>query len=279
MSDPVDELYTLPLRDFIPARDRLAAKLTAANQRDRAGEVKALRRPTVAAWVVNQLAHRNRAELRRLIDAGEVLRNAQRRVLRGGHANELHAAAKRRQETLRALRNLAGEILREAGAAARVEDVLATLEAASVDRGAAKAVTAGQLSRELPRPAGFGESGQLPLLQTPQTRPAREPRRSPEAEGRQKRRRARQLTAEAKHLERDAARSDAIATRASRRTATLARRVEQLREEVQASTRRLRDVEAELDRARTEEARASEHARALRGRAASARAQAETGGA
>ena len=61
MADPVDELYTLPLRDFIAARDRLAAKLAAANQRDRAREVKAFRRPTVAAWVVNQLAHRNRA--------------------------------------------------------------------------------------------------------------------------------------------------------------------------------------------------------------------------
>jgi hypothetical protein len=279
MADPVDELYTLPLREFIAARDRLAAKLAAAKQGDRAREVKALRRPTVAAWVVNQLAHRNRAELRRLIDAGEVLRNVQSRVLRGGQANELRAAAKRRQEALRALRHLAAEILREAGSAARVEDVLATLEAASLDRGAAKAVTAGRLSRELLRPASFGESGQLPLLQTPRTRPAREPKRSPETEGRQKRQRVRQLAAEAKRLGRDAARSEATAARASRRTATLARRVEQLRDEVQAATRRLRDVEVELDRARTEAARASEQARALRGRAAATRAQAETGGA
>jgi hypothetical protein len=279
MADPVDELYALPLRDFIAARDRLAAKLAAAKQGDRAREVKALRRPTVAAWVVNQLAHRNRAELRRLIDAGEVLRNAQSRVLRGGQANDLRAAAKRRQEALRALRNLATDILREAGSAARVEDVLATLEAASVDRGAAKAVTAGRLSRELPRPAGFGESGQLPLLQTPATRPAREPKRSPEAEGREKRRRARQLAAEAKRLEREAARSEQVAARASRRTATLARRVEQLREELEASTRRLRAVEAELDRARTEEKRASEHVRALRKSAAAARAPGEADGA
>jgi hypothetical protein len=70
MSNPVDELLTLALGDFIAGPDRLAATLAAAGQRDRAREVKALRRPSVAAWVVNQLAHRHRVELRRLIDAG-----------------------------------------------------------------------------------------------------------------------------------------------------------------------------------------------------------------
>jgi hypothetical protein len=287
MPDPVDELYMLPAREFIAARDRLVTKLAAAKQRDRAREVKALRRPTVAAWVVNQLAHRNGAALRRLIDAGEALRRAQRRLVRGGSAADLRAAAKRRQEALRDLRSLAGPILREAGSAAHLHDVLATLEAASVDLGAAKAVTSGRLSRELPRPSGFGDAAPLTLVVSrgtiPQTPPAREPRTSRAAEVTRNRRRARELTTQAKHLERDAARSEQAATRTSRRTATLERarreherRVHQLREELQASERRLRDVEAELARARTEESRASEHARELRRSAEEARAQAET---
>src|SRR5438093_12899853 len=122
MPDPVDELYMLPPREFIAARDRLATKLAAAKERDRAREVRALRRPTVAAWVVNQLAHRNAAALRRLIDAGQALRRAQARVVRGGGPEDLRTAAKRRQEVLRDLRSLAGSILREAGSAAHLDD-------------------------------------------------------------------------------------------------------------------------------------------------------------
>jgi hypothetical protein len=285
--DPVDELYKVPIREFIPARDRLAKKLAAAKQVERAREVKALRRPNVAAWVVNQLAQRNAAALRRLIGAGEALRRAQRRVVRGGSAEEFRAAAKRRQEALRDLRSLAGPILREAGSAAHLDDILATLEAASADPAAAQAVTSGRLSRELARPAGFGDAAPLRLLArdgtTSKTRPAPEPRKSSTAEVTRPRR-ARELAAEAKRLEREAARSEQAAARASQRTATLERarrererRVDQLREELQASERRLRDAEAELARARTEESRASEHAGELRRSAEAARAQAKAG--
>src|SRR5262249_48349349 len=162
MPDPVDELYTLPLREFIAARDRVATTL-AAKHRDRAHEVKALRRPTVAAWVVNQLAHRHGGALGRLVDAGEALRRAQRRAVRGGGADDLRTAARRRQDALRHLRTLAGPILREAGSAAHLDDVLATLEAASVDPAAAKAVAGGRLSRELPRPVTVGDMAPLTL--------------------------------------------------------------------------------------------------------------------
>ena len=152
------KLFLLPLREFTAARDRLAAQLVAAKQRDRARVVKALRRPTVAAWVVNQLAHRHAAAVRRLLDAGAVLRRAQYALGRRGSADDFRAATKRRQETLRELRALAAPLLREAGSAAHLDDVLATLEVASVDPAAAKAVTSGRLSRELPRPAGFGDT-------------------------------------------------------------------------------------------------------------------------
>src|SRR5262249_47168310 len=179
MPDPVDELYTLPLREFIAARDRLATKLAAAKQRDRAREVKALRRPTVAAWVVNQLAHRHGVALGRLVEAGEALRRPQRRAVRGGSADDLRTAATRRQDALRHLRSLAGPILQEAGSAAHPDEVLATLEAASLDPAAAKAVIGGRLSHELPRPATFGEVAPLTLVVSrravPQTRTAPEP--------------------------------------------------------------------------------------------------------
>ena len=289
MADPVDELFLLPLREFTAARDRLAAQLVAAKQRDRARVVKALRRPTVAAWVVNQLAHRHAAAVRRLLDAGAVLRRAQYALGRRGSADDFRAATKRRQETLRELRALAAPLLREAGSAAHLDDVLATLEVASVDPAAAKAVTSGRLSRELPRPAGFGDTHdahQLMLVPSgkgsPSTRAATEPKRTRAADVTAKRR-GRERAAEARRLEQEGARSEQAAKRAAERVATrersrreLEQRVQELREELQAAERRLRDTEGEVARARTEESRASDHASDLRRRAETARAQAET---
>ena len=226
MPDPVDELFLLPLREFTAARDRLAAQLVAAKQRDRARVVKALRRPTVAAWVVNQLAHRHAAAVRRLLDAGAVLRRAQYALGRRGSADDFRAATKRRQETLRELRALAAPLLREAGSAAHLDDVLATLEVASVDPAAAKAVTSGRLSRELPRPAGFGDTHdahQLMLVPSgkgsPSTRAATEPKRTRAADVTAKRR-GRERAAEARRLEQEAARSEQAAKRAAERVAT-----------------------------------------------------------
>jgi hypothetical protein len=267
----VDELFLLPLREFTAARDRLAAQLVAAKQRDRAREVKELQRPTVAAWVVNQLAHRHRAAVRRLLDAGAVLRRAQYALGRRRSADDFRAATKRRQETLRELRALAAQLLREAGSAAHLDAVLATLEAASVDPAAAKAVTTGRLSRELPRPAGFGDAAQLALLPSGTTAPTR-PAAEPKPAG-AKRQHARKRAMEARRLEREAAQAEQAAKRAAQRGAILERgrgeleqQVQELREELQAAEGRLHDADGELARVRAEESAASEHARALRRR-------------
>jgi hypothetical protein len=273
MPDPVDELYTLPLGEFIAARDRLAAGLAAAGRRDRAREVRALRRPTVAAWVVNQLAHRHGAALRRLIDAGDGLGRAQRRMLRGGDADALRVAAKRRQDALRELRGLAGPVLRDAGSAGHLDDVLATLEAASVDAAAARIVTAGRLAKELPRPSGFGDAPQLTQLAS-QTR-RRQPRVSDTARARGH---ARERVAEAKRLAQAATRGERVAAQAARRVAALSRsrsdhakRVTQLRAALEEAERDLREAEQEETRARADERRAAMRAGELRERAQSVR--------
>jgi len=225
----------------------------------------------VAAWVVNQLAHRHRAAVRRLLDAGAVLRRAQYALGRRGSADDFRAATKRRQETLRELRALAAQLLREAGSAAHLDAVLATLEAASVDPAAAKAVTTGRLSRELPRPAGFGDAAQLALLPSGTTAPTR-PAAEPKPAG-AKRQHARKRAMEARRLEREAAQAEQAAKRAAQRGAILERgrreleqQVQELREELQVAERRLHDADGELARARAEESAASEHARALRRR-------------
>ena len=50
--DVADELYGLPLAEFTPARD---ARAKALKGTEHASRVKALRKPSLAAWVVNLL--------------------------------------------------------------------------------------------------------------------------------------------------------------------------------------------------------------------------------
>src|SRR5437879_13872993 len=66
----VDALYGEPLDTFIAARNALAKALVQAADREGAAVVKALRKPSVAAWALNQLSHTRPAEVERLLAAG-----------------------------------------------------------------------------------------------------------------------------------------------------------------------------------------------------------------
>jgi hypothetical protein len=54
----LDALYQLPLDQFTSARDELAKRLRTDGQAEQAEQVKALRKPTVAVWLVNRLCER-----------------------------------------------------------------------------------------------------------------------------------------------------------------------------------------------------------------------------
>jgi hypothetical protein len=64
-----EELYALPLDEFTAKRDELARSLRKEGRRGEAAEVAALRKPVLAAWVVNRLVREERRLTRRLIDA------------------------------------------------------------------------------------------------------------------------------------------------------------------------------------------------------------------
>jgi hypothetical protein len=61
-----DELYGLPLADFTRARNEHARRLRQEGLRDEAETVKALRKPTAAAWTLNQLARQHPKEVKRI---------------------------------------------------------------------------------------------------------------------------------------------------------------------------------------------------------------------
>ena len=170
------ELFALDPQEFVRERDTLAKQLRADGDRDEAARVKALRRPTVAAWALNQVAREHADVVEALLDA------------RTAHASRESVAA-RREATLRVLRAVrdvvaasgrdrdahdrdieellnaavtrdsAADVLRrgeltgsEAGAPADEDALLASL-AASVPEGAPRRARAPKAKPEPPRPS------------------------------------------------------------------------------------------------------------------------------
>ena len=68
-----DELYGLGLGDFTSARDAKAKELKGTPL---AAEVKALRKPSLAAWVVNLLVRRDAEQVAQVLTVGASLREA-----------------------------------------------------------------------------------------------------------------------------------------------------------------------------------------------------------
>ncbi|HET7690276.1 MAG TPA: hypothetical protein VFK41_07855 [Nocardioidaceae bacterium] len=141
------ELYGLLPTEFIAERDA-AARAIRPSDRSLSDEVKALRKPSTAAWAVNLLSREKSDLLEQVLALGVSLRQAQA----GLQGEELRALTKQRRQLIaavttevRSLAAAAGVKLTEA-VARQVED---TLSAAMVDEGAAAAVHSGMLTDAL----------------------------------------------------------------------------------------------------------------------------------
>src|SRR5919202_4879704 len=115
VEEELDRLYGLPLEDFTGARNALAARLRKEGNADAAGEVRGLPKPSVSAWLVNQLARRDPQGVRRLLDAGERLRRAQAAALGGGSGDELREDSATERGLVRELVRRAEELAAETG--------------------------------------------------------------------------------------------------------------------------------------------------------------------
>lgn len=91
----VARLYQEPLGSFVAQRNALARDLAGAGQRDLSTRIKALTRPSAAAWVVNQLYWHERREYDALLAAGAAARDAQQARLSGRGGDLARAFAER----------------------------------------------------------------------------------------------------------------------------------------------------------------------------------------
>jgi hypothetical protein len=178
--EEVDRLYGLPLAEFTRARDELARELRKAGEGDASANVKALSKPPLSAWTVNQLARKEPLQIRALMTAGERLRKAQSEVLGGGDPDELQAALQRQREVVAALLGSGKRILETEGhpaTDATLERIRGTLTATAADEEGARLVESGRLTRDLEL-AGFGGPGVEP--RKPVKRPAQRRERKDE---------------------------------------------------------------------------------------------------
>jgi len=152
LEESLDDLYGVELGDFVARRDALARELRAAGRAEAAALMSAQRKPTVPAWIVNQLARRNRREVDLLLDAGHRARDEQRKAVAGKRAN-LDAALEQERSELRALLAAAREIAPDASAGT-IERVSRTLRAAAITEEGRELIARGRLERELD-PPGF----------------------------------------------------------------------------------------------------------------------------
>lgn len=141
-----DELYALPQEEFTPARDAKARELKA--DKALAAAVKRLKKPSVAAWVVNLFVRREAGQVEQLVGVGEALREAQA----GMDGAELRALTRQRRQLTSAVTQQARSLAKDEGVKvtqAVSDQVEATLTAAMLDPECAKAVRSGLLTAAL----------------------------------------------------------------------------------------------------------------------------------
>ncbi|HEU5268536.1 MAG TPA: hypothetical protein VFU36_01340 [Jatrophihabitans sp.] len=147
-----DRLYALAadeLDGFAQRRAELVAQARADGDKALAGQIGKLRKPVLAAGLVNQLVREQPAAIGELTELAHALREAHRH-LRG---NELRQLSERRQQVLGKLTGLA----RKAGKVTDsvLDQLRATFEAAVADEAAEQAVLSGRLTAALSY-SGFG---------------------------------------------------------------------------------------------------------------------------
>lgn len=230
VGDEVDRLYAGPLEGFTPARDALARKLRKEGRRDEAAEVARLRKPTVAAWVVNQVVRARPRAIQELLSVAEEVKQGR------------PGAAERFRDAVDELTAAAPHVLSAAGRQPREQvlaDVAVTLRAAVATD--PQTLAAGRLTHEV-EASGFASAfaGSAPRPDAGSTRrkKAERGRRARVDEARRQvetaRAEARRLAREADAAERRARRARADAEKAEQRLAEAERRLEAARDDAAA---------------------------------------------
>jgi hypothetical protein len=163
-SGEIDRLYALPLEEFTRERDEVAKRLRKEGDRTAADAVKALKKPSVAAWAVNQVRRDRPEDVRNLLEVTEELHRVYAGLSSAGARERLGEAADMQRDLIRSLVRCAEELLEAGGHGANeqtLNKVADTLRAAALDEELREQVSAGRVVKEQ-RAAGLGPLESLP---------------------------------------------------------------------------------------------------------------------
>ena len=223
----IDRLYSMPLEEFTAARDELARQLRHAGA-PTARDVKQLRKPSAAAWALNQVRRNNPERSDELLEAGRRLREGHERLLAGAGRELFERAA---EDQRRLVVELGAHAERELVAAGRSvsgalqEKLRATLRAVASGVEARDGFALGRLVRDheatglgpLPDPADATRASGTRGAESSEAKPTAAERKAHRLEQRLQAARARQRELEEENA--TAARSLREARREAERVA------------------------------------------------------------
>ena len=155
LEDELDALFKVPLTEFTVARNALAARLKKAGNRDESDRVKALSKPTLSAWSVNQLYWTHGDAFKELIATGK----------RFAKADDMRAMLNARRDAISALTRHAAELLRDTGHNPTpdiIRRITTTLEALSAYSSVSDAPIPGRLTADVDPPGFESLAGLMP---------------------------------------------------------------------------------------------------------------------
>lgn len=264
-----DDLYALGVGEFTAARDALSASLKGEDKK-LAAQVKGLRKPTTAAWVVNLFVRREPEQVEQLLALGAALRDAQTSL----DGVELRALSRQRRQVTAAMAASARSLAADEGqrlTQSVTDQVEGTFTAALLNEDAATALRSGMLVTaitvsgvdpvDLTAAVALSEAWGFtaPARETPP--PEEEPARPvlrlvPDPERRTRERRAAKEALVA--ADRALARAQRAQRAAHRRVDDLQARVLRVRSELEELRRRLAEAETEAEEVEDELAEAEE---------------------
>src|SRR6188472_1397569 len=170
LDNDIDRLYVAPREEFVRERDALVRTLRESGDRTAAAEVGALRKPTLVAWTVNQLAHKERRDIDLLLDAGKRIIDAQESSIAKGGRADLDAAQSSLRRAISGLTAQASAILGPEASKTTLARVAETLRTAATAPAGRELLARGRLSEELSATGWEIVAGFTPAPQAPSKR-------------------------------------------------------------------------------------------------------------
>lgn len=163
------ELYGVRPEEFTAARNALAKQLKADGRKDEAAVVAKLRRPTLGAWALNQVAHAQPDLVAAALAAGAQLRAATEATVAGKAGALREASAGERAAATAVVKAAAAHLGDKAGG--QQQALLATLRMAALDEAVADQLRRGVLDADHAQGGfGVGVDGEVaPLAASPPT--------------------------------------------------------------------------------------------------------------